>query len=293
MGECLIDFTPQPNGSYIPNVGGAPYNVAACVAKFGINSSFVGKAGKDDFGKMLITAADSFGVNTKHLITDSDKITSHAFVTLDGSGDRDFVFCRSADIALSPDEITEELTACDVFHFGSLSLTDEPARAATYKALNAAKAKGAIISFDPNYRAPLWKNESEFVKECKAVLDIVDVLKLSEEEARLLAPSETALKSFEMLAESKLAFMTCGENGAYYALNGEIGHVPTVRANTVDTTGAGDVFFSTVIAQIIKNDAPLNNLDLEAVKHFTEKACHYATKSTECYGAVPKFAFNA
>ncbi len=293
LGECLIDFTPTPDGAYIPNVGGAPYNVAACVAKFGLSSSFFGKVGKDAFGSLIAKTAKSYGVNTNGIICTDGSVTSHAFVTLDAMGERDFVFCRDADKRLMYTEIDESLLDCGIFHFGTLSLTDEPFKSTSYKALQKAKDNGAVISFDPNYRALLWKSEADFVNSCKAVLDKVDVLKVSEEEAQLLEKADTALEAFARLAKGKLAFMTCGANGAYCHINGSIDYVPTVKVNTVDTTGAGDVFFATVIAQILKNSVMPHLLDIETVKRFTEKACLYATKSTENYGAVPKFAFNA
>lgn len=287
LGEALIDFTPTKDGSYSPSCGGAPYNVALCASKFGVNAIFAGKLGKDAFGEMLKSVADSFAVNTSALVMEEGCITTHSFVSLDENGERDFVFCRDADIKLSKEDIDEQfLKTTEIFHFGSLSLTANPSKEATLWAMKTAKSAGTIISFDPNYRALLWGSEAEFINTCAEVMDAVDVLKVSEEEAIMISGEKNAKEALKMLAKNRLVFMTCGAKGAYYANHAAIGFVPAVKANTVDTTGAGDIFYGVALSEIIKRKISPFKADDAILNEITEKACSIASKSTEKYGAV-------
>ncbi len=287
LGEALIDFTPAQNGAYIPNAGGAPYNVAACAAKFGANAIFVGSVGKDVFGSQITNTALSCGVDARGIVAKADAVTTHSFVSLDKNGDRDFVFCRDADTRLCFKDVDASiLESCAVLHIGSLSLTAHPIRDTTLCAMNKAKSAGAIISFDPNYRAALWGSEACFVAACLEVLPMVDILKVSEEEAVLMTGTVNPEAALEALATDRLVFITCGEKGAYYAKGSAFGFVPAIKAKTVDTTGAGDIFIGVVLSEIVKRGILPRNIDKGSLHNITEKACLCASKSTEKLGAV-------
>ncbi len=281
LGEALIDFTPIENSAYIPNVGGAPYNVAACAAKFGAAVNFVGTVGEDPFGTMIKSTADLLGVNTSALFY-KEGSTTHSFVSLDANGERDFVFCRDADVKLNTEDVKKALSVdFSMLHIGSLSLTSEPIKSAALYAVDEAKRRNVFVSFDPNYRALLWRKESDFTDICNALLPKVDVLKVSEEEAIMITKIASAEEALRNLSKNRIVFMTCGEKGAYYGYCGNIGFVEAMKVKAVDTTGAGDIFYGVALAELLKN-----SFNTDELKGITEKACYYASKSTEKFGAV-------
>ncbi len=287
VGEALIDFTPTANGTYTPNAGGAPYNVAACASKFGVKASFIGSVGKDALGTLIKDTAVSCGVDVSCLSEKKENITTHAFVTLSSAGERDFIFSRDADTNLTVDEIDRSiLNSCTVLHVGSLSLTAEPIKSTTLWAIETARKGNALVSFDPNYRQQLWSDENEFVAVCNDILQCVDILKVSEDEASMLTGEFDAEKALKKLAQNRLVFMTCGDRGAYYALENTVGHVNAVKADTVDTTGAGDIFFGVALSEIMKKGGLPKMLSAAELNEITQKACYYASKSTERFGAV-------
>ena len=190
LGEILIDFTPSgTNGMGMPlytqNPGGAPANVLAQSALLGSRTAFIGKVGQDSFGTFLRSVMERNGIDTRALVTSEEVHTTLAFVQLDACGDRSFSFYRNpgADILLRESEVDYELIRqSHIFHFGSLSLTDEPARSATVAAVHAARGSGCLISYDPNYRPPLWPSQDAARTAMLKLLPLADILKLSEEE---------------------------------------------------------------------------------------------------------------
>lgn len=291
FGEALIDFTPTSDGSYMPNPGGAPFNFAACTAKYGCKTAFVGKLGKDAFGKLISLTAEKLGVDVSGVVWDGKRVTTHAFITLDDNGDRDFVFCRDhgADTAISVDELPLGMIAdTKLFHFGGLSLTHSGLKETCLAALEHARKNGAFVSFDPNYRALLWESEADFVAACKAVLDKVDILKVSIEEAFMLTGEDCEGKSLNALRKQvPVVLLTKGAKGATCVIGNETMALPATPAKAVDTTGAGDIFFGTFLAMMLSEGYTPGSLDKEAAKRFGAKACLYAAKSTEKYGAIP------
>lgn len=291
FGEALIDFTPTVGGAYMPNPGGAPFNLAACAAKFGVKTAFIGKLGKDAFGALIQSTAKSLNVDTAYLLWDQSRVTTHTFVTLDENGDRSFVFCREhgADLAISREELP--LTAIQntrVFHFGGLSLTGQPIKDACLYAVDTAKAGGAAVSFDPNYRPLLWDSRESFVNACRLVLDKVDILKVSVEEALLITDTDDTNTALKILAQTvPVVLVTDGAKGAYGAVGGETVFMPPTAADAVDTTGAGDIFFGTFLAQMLEGGFTPWTLNAKLVLSFGVNACRYAAKSTEKYGAIP------
>lgn len=194
LGELLIDFTSngvseQGNGLFEANPGGAPCNVLAILNKLGKKTAFIGKVGNDGFGRMLKQTLEALGINTEGLYLDDVYHTTLALVHTDENGDRDFSFYRDpgADIMLTADEVDPELIRrAKIFHYGTLSMTHEGVRAATKKAIEIAKEEGMLLSFDPNYREPLWDSEEKAVEQIAYGLSQCDILKISEEELEMM-----------------------------------------------------------------------------------------------------------
>ena len=254
FGELLIDFISDGVGTngnpvYEANPGGAPCNVLAMLGKLGYHTAFIGKVGKDDFGRQLIAALQSIGISTEGLIADEKANTTLAFVHKKPDGDRDFSFYREkgADTLLQKEEIDLSLLEnCRIFHFGTLSMTDEPALSATKFALEHAKRAGALVSFDPNYRPPLWKNEALAKKAALYGIKNCDILKIADNELQWLTGIEdidSAVEQLKQQSSAKLMFVTLGKKGSLaYTQNRKVYAPAFLTPKTVDTTGAGDTF---------------------------------------------------
>jgi fructokinase len=257
LGELLIDFTPCGLSSsrsriFEQNPGGAPANVLAALAKLNKKSAFIGMVGQDQFGLFLKDVLQKNGIDIRGLKFSKTVNTTLAFVHLTSSGDRSFSFYRNpgADMMLCPDDIDYDLIKqAKVFHFGSISMTDEPSRSATLAAIRFAKEKGIMISYDPNYRPPLWSSEILAVSVMKSGLEYADILKVSETELELLTGTANLEKGSIILYEMgvQVILVTLGAEGCYYRYSGGTGHVPTFQVQVVDTTGAGDAFLGGVL----------------------------------------------
>lgn len=227
LGELLIDFTEagfSANGQKLfeQNPGGAPVNLLTVASHFGFQTAFIGKIGKDMQGEFLKKSLQSEQIDTRALVEDENYFTTLAFVELDKNGERKFSFARKpgADTQLRKDELDRELLQhCKIFHFGSLSLTEEPSRSATLEAMKEAKRHGALISYDPNYRARLWENEKTAVASMQSVIPVVDVMKVSEEELLLLTEEPDYEKAaLKILKQGpRIVAVTLGEKGAMIA----------------------------------------------------------------------------
>lgn len=257
FGESLIDFTPEGVNElgmqlFSCNPGGAPANVLAMFSRLGGRTAFIGKVGDDDFGRFLIRTMADAGIYVGGVQKDKVVPTTLAFVQLDERGDRSFSFYRKpgADIMLTRDEVPMELVEnCRIFHFGSVSLTDEPCRTATLEAVRKARAAGAVISFDPNYRPLLWKNIGQAKTEIVAALPLTDLLKVSGEELVLLT-GENDLEAGATVLRSmgpSAVLVTLGPKGAYFQTAQAEEFLPTYDVKTVDTTGAGDAFLGALL----------------------------------------------
>jgi fructokinase len=252
LGEALIDFTEagtSENGRRLfeQNPGGAPANVLSAVSKLGGKTAFIGKVGDDMHGRFLKTALQDAGICTGGMIMADDVFTTLAFVALTG-GEREFSFARKpgADTCLTESETDAGLLEnCAIFHFGSLSLTDEPARSATYAAIRRAKAAGALISYDPNYRAGLWPGPAEAARRICEPLAETDMLKISDEEAEMLIGiSDPADAASALCREGvRMTVVTLGKHGALVCAGGRCHKIPGFEIQAVDSTGAGDAFW--------------------------------------------------
>lgn len=266
LGELLIDFTdsglsPQGNPLMEANPGGAPCNVLAMLAKLGRRTAFIGKVGKDQFGRQLKEAVGEVGIDTRALRMDDTVHTTLAFVHKKPDGDRDFSFYRNpgADIMLRADEVDEELIAASrVFHFGSLSLTHPAVREATHRAVALAKEHGCLISFDPNLREPLWRTLDEAREQIAWGFAQCDVLKISDNEIRWFTEKEDFDEGVRALRETfgiPLILLSKGPEGssAYFGKT-RVDAAPFLMPNTIETTGAGDTFCACVLNYLLDHD---------------------------------------
>lgn len=296
IGEVLIDLTQSGlNGQGIPrfdaNPGGAPANLAVAAARLGAKTAFIGRVGHDSFGDYLKRSLQENGVDVRGLSVDQKEHTTLAVVALDERGERTFSFYRdpSADVNLSPEHIPQELLGnTRILHFGSVSLTADPARTATLYAAKAAKACGACVSYDPNYRASLWSDEATAIQHMLSPLDLVDILKVSDEELPLLAGTADPVEGSRRLAEKgpRLVLVTLGAHGAFYRFDGHTGHVPGVPCVVGDTNGSGDTFFGAALSKLVKLGSldELTVSELERIVAFANKA---ASITTSRHGAIP------
>ncbi len=296
IGEILIDLTQsgkteQGIPKFDANPGGAPANLAVAAARLGARTAFIGRVGNDSFGDYLKRCLAENGVDVRGMSVDEKARTTLAVVALDERGERTFSFYRdpSADVNLSMEHVPMELLGgTKVLHFGSVSLTAEPARTATLEAAKTAKASGAYVSYDPNYRASLWPDEETAVRNMTEPLTMVDILKVSDEELPLLTGCTDPEKGSARLAERgvRLVLVTLGAHGAFYRFDGHTGHVPGVPCQVGDTNGSGDTFFGAALSQLVK----LSSLDqltvpeLERILAFANKA---ASITTSRHGAIP------
>lgn len=297
LGELLIDFACVGlDGDGYPtmaaNPGGAPANFLAALTKYGAKTALLGKVGNDAFGAMLTGTLQRAGIDTRGIVADETVFTTLAFVTIDETGNREFSFARKpgADTQLRFEEL--DLSLIDqarVFHFGTLSLTDEPARSTTRKAVAYAKSKGKLITYDPNLRIPLWKSLEEAKEQLLWGLHQADVVKISDEEVAFLfgcTPQEGADKLLDEFGVS-LAMVTLGPKGAYLKNRNGACSVPSPRVNPVDTTGAGDIFGGSAVSCILEMGVAPENLTVEQMREIGTFAATAASLSTEKSGGIP------
>ncbi|MDQ0885484.1 fructokinase [Paenibacillus sp. V4I9] len=269
LGEYLIDFTPQGLSDagqplFERNPGGAPVNVVAAMAKLGMKTGFIGKVGNDPFGRYLRQALLQQGVSDSGLIASDEAHTTMAFIHLDSQGERSFHFSRKpgADQLLKEDEVNHAmLEGTRIFHFGSISMTAEPSYSATIKSAQKAKEKGALISYDPNWRPSLWEDEQHAREAIHAGLRLADLVKVSEEEIIFLTGQgdiEIASKQLMDLYSIRLLLVTAGSIGSFYRMNDWWGKVDSYSVHTVDTTGAGDGFLGAFLHEVLKLGKPLH-----------------------------------
>lgn len=299
IGEILIDLTQTgTSGAGLPVYtafpGGAPANVAVAAARLGAKTAFIGKVGNDAWGKLLVDTVRQNGVNADGMVVSDAANTTLAVVSLQESGERSFAFYRKgfADTLLSEDEIDDSLLqSTHVLHFGSVSLTDEPSRAATLSAAKRAKTFGATVTYDPNYRASLWDSEQTAVEKMKEPLGMVDILKISDEELPLLTGTDDCEAGTKQLSDAygiPLILLTLGAKGAYFRFGELTGHCEGVKVKVADTNGAGDTFFGAFLSGMCKlqkyRPSELTEKDVCKLVLYANKA---ASVTTSRHGAIP------
>lgn len=300
LGELLIDFTQngtseQGNSLFEANPGGAPCNVLAMLSKLGHKTAFIGKVGNDSFGKELKRVLEEVGIDATHLYMDDEVHTTLALVHTFADGDRDFSFYRNpgADMMLTEEEIPEELiNDTKIFHFGTLSMTHEGVRAATKKALDMAKKAGAIISFDPNLRPPLWDSLENAKEQVLYGLNYCDILKISDNEIQWLTGEEDYTDGVNWILERyqiPLILVSMGKEGSRAYYDGKMVEVkPFLQKNTIETTGAGDTFGGCVLHYICEHGLEgLTEDNLEEMLTFANAAAALITTKKGALRVMP------
>ena len=302
LGELLVDFTQnglseQGNLLFEANPGGAPANVLAMLRKLGRRCAFLGKVGRDSFGDMLARTLEEAGIELRGLRRDAEIPTTLAVVHTLPGGDRDFSFYRKpgADLLLRADELdTELLRSCRVFHFGTLSLTDEPCRSATEEALRLAKEAGVLISFDPNLRPPLWRSLDEARAAIEWGLARCEVLKIADNELEFMTGERDfdcgAAVLKERFPNIRLLNVTAGAAGSH-AYCGELSvFVPAcARGGVIETTGAGDTFCACVLNFVLERGLEgLKEEDLTRMLRFANTAAWLVTTKKGAIRSMPE-----
>lgn len=297
LGELLIDFTSngtsaQGNPMFEANPGGAPGNVLAMLQKLGRKTAFIGKVGNDFFGTQLIEALHEAGIDSSYILKDNEVHTTLALVHTFPDGDRDFSFYRNpgADMMLTAEEVPADLIAdTKIFHFGTLSMTDEGVREATKRALALAKENGALISFDPNLRPPLWKSLDDAKEQVLYGLGFCDILKISDNEIQWLTGEDDFTDGVKWIRERypeiTMINVSMGRDGSRVYYGDSIVEVPArIQENTIETTGAGDTFCGCVLNYVCENG--LKGLSDEQLKTMLTFANTAASVITTRKGAL-------
>lgn len=296
LGELLVDFTmnglsAQQNQLFEANPGGAPCNVLAMLQKLNRKTAFIGKVGNDSFGKMLKDTVSNLGIKTDNLLMDDKVPTTLAFVHTAADGDRSFSFYRKpgADMMLRTEEIdTELIKASRIFHFGTLSMTEPNIEATTKTAIEAAKNAGAVISFDPNLRPPLWDSLDMAKEKIHYGLSQCDILKISDDEIAFLTGTDDidrGIQHIRQMYDIKLVCATMGKKGSIAYFNDlKVTCAPFLRDDTIETTGAGDTFMACVLNSVLENG--LNDFDEEKIYNMLEFANAASSIITTRKGAL-------
>lgn len=298
VGEALIDFVSRwtSDGSKLSlegNPGGAPANVLAAASRLGKTTALITKVGSDGFGAFLKEQISLAGVNTDYVISDPAHPTTLAMVTLDETGNRSFGFYRTgtADVMLAPEDIDYNVIAgCRIFHFGSVTMTAEPARSATFAAARYAKEHGVFVSYDPNLRKPLWSSMEEAKAAIEEGLTLADAVKLSDDELEFLSEGD----NFDEMALAlcrrfnlKFLIVTMGPKGCFCVSNDKIVHSKTYDTHCIDTTGAGDAFWGATLTQLLETEKKpweLAEEELRTLLSFSNAAGSLAATK---FGAIP------
>lgn len=293
FGEALVDFIPlEQRNSFEQCPGGAPANVAVGVALQQLPAMFIGKLGADVIGDFVITSLQNYGVMTQYVRQTTDYNTNVVFVTLDEHKQRQFNFFV-ADSADKHFQITDfEPTVFQdigIFHFGSISLADEPIRSSLLYAIEQTKQQGGLISFDPNIRMAFWQSEQRLQEEIIARLSQVDILKISDDEITYLSQQSTIEQAIEWLKQFNipLVAVTLGDKGAYLIYNDELHYFKGITSNQlIDTTGAGDAFMSGLITGVMLLNKSLLTMTTQDINYIGQLANHAGALATTAAGAM-------
>lgn len=301
LGELLIDFTEnglsgQGNVLFEANPGGAPCNVLAMLKKMDCSCAFIGKVGEDMFGYLLRDVAAETGICMDYLVFDKEVRTTLAFVKTLPGGDRDFSFYRDpgADMMLTEAELPlDVISNCRIFHFGTLSMTHEGVRKATRKAIDTAKQSGALISFDPNLRPPLWNSLEEAKMQIEYGLARCDILKIADNELEFMTGETDFDRGAAILQEKcpniRLLNVTAGADGSYSYYGGQKVFVPACKlGGAIETTGAGDTFCACVLNYVLKHGLDgLTISNLKEMLHFANTAAYLVTTRKGAIRSMP------
>lgn len=300
LGELLVDFiqndeSGQGNPIFEANPGGAPCNVLAMLAGLGHKVSFIGKVGNDSFGSWLRDVIKDVGICADYLCMDGKVHTTLALVHTFSDGDRDFSFYRNpgADMMLTEEEVPEDaIRDSKIFHFGTLSMTHEGVREATKKAIRIAKESGALVSFDPNLRPPLWETLDDAKEQVLYGLGQCDILKISDNEIQWLTGKEDFTEGVQWIQgrfQIPLILVSMGKAGSRAYYQGELAEAaPFLQEHTIETTGAGDTFCGCVLHYVLEHGLEgLEKIDLEEMLTFANSAASLVTTRKGALRAMP------
>ncbi|MBN1583834.1 MAG: carbohydrate kinase [Anaerolineae bacterium] len=301
LGELLVDMFPAELGrplaevsAFRPKPGGAPANVAVAARRLGKTSAFIGKVGDDAFGHHLAGVLETEGVDVSGMRYDEQARTAMAFIAMPDENNYDILFYRNpgADMRLRADELDAGLLGqTKVFHFGSISLIQEPSRSATLKAVELARRAGALISFDVNYRPDLWSREAAYERVVDT-LPLVDLVKINEIEADILGDGGDVASVGHALLEQgpRLCVVTLGPEGSYFYIAEGGDHMPAFKVDTVDATGCGDAFIAALLCQLVSPlPGPLPNREREKLSwrdHLTVERLRNVLRYASAAGAL-------
>lgn len=300
LGELLIDFTDAGENQdgrklFERNPGGAPANVVVNAQRAGMHTAFIGKIGDDVNGRYLHSFMHGEGIDCSGIIMDPQCQTTMSFVELGPGGERSFSFERrpGSDMMLTRDEVSSEtirsiIRGSKVFHIGTLSLTDEPVRSATLEALRIAKAAGCVISFDPNYRADLWRSKQDAGDAVRLVIPYASIVKLSDTECDLATGTSDPVEAATLLVEHgvDIAAITLGERGAYVRCKDGGAFVVAGSVDVVDTTGAGDAFFAGFLSAFVRYGVDASSVGVDDLRIFAQAGNECAAACIKHRGAM-------
>jgi len=302
LGEALIDMVSLQKGVSLEEApgfekaaGGAPANVAAGVAILGTSAGFIGKVGDDFCGRFLRDTLYDAQVDLTNFILDPDHRTQLAFVTVlaDGSPDFTFYIERSADMTLAPEELDEDyIASAEIFHFGSITLINEPVRSATLRAIEVASDSGALISYDPNLRLPLWPDEQTAKNTITSAIELVDVIKISEVELEFITGTDDLVAgAAEILGMGpELVAITLGGEGCYFDNGQTRGRLEAIPVPVEETTGCGDAFVAATLVKVLEymdEDLEPGDLDADQLEDIFTFANAAGALTATAKGAIP------
>lgn len=304
FGELLIDVTPYgvsdkgyPLSEFNP--GGAPANVAVALVNLGVEASFIGQVGDDHWGHFLKNVLDDKKVDTQGLLLNKKYLTTLAMVNLAENGERSFSFYRQngADVMIEMNDLFKlKIDESDIFHIGSVSMSDEPSRSTSFECLSYAKIKGKLVSYDPNLRELLWRDLNDAKRQILKGMQYADIVKVSEEELYFLTDEKDDSKAISILLEKfpiQILLVTYGAKGCIVASHQEISKVDPFVVSAVDTTGAGDGFFGAFLAQILKANKTLKDFSHDELKSYARFANACGAIATTKKGAIGSLATQA
>jgi len=299
LGEILIDFFPAEYGrrlvdvsAFIPRPGGAPANVAVAARRLGSQTAFIGKVGEDAFGHSLAQTLQNEGVDISSVRFDPSARTTLAFIAKPDAATSEYVFYRNpgADLRLSINDLDfDQLHSCRALHIGSLSLGDEPARSATHAAVQMVRAGGGLVSLDVNYRPSLWPSAAKALEQIRTLLPRVDLVKVNEDEARLLTGSDDPEKAGKTLLQTgpTLVILTHGAQGSYYFTQSQSGFMPAFKVQAVDATGCGDAFIGGLLNRLTLQPGWHSQLTNETLNRSFRFASAVGALTATRAGAIP------
>ncbi|MGM0874738.1 MAG: carbohydrate kinase family protein [Bacillota bacterium] len=303
IGELLIDFFCTDvdidlidGQKFEKQAGGAPANVCATIVKLGGSALFCGKVGNDPFGHYLRKTLDGLNVDTSMIVLDNEHPTTLAFVSLKANGERDFVFNRGADAFLTEEDLDKnKLKEFAILHFGSATaLLDDPFQSTYLNTMRTAKEAGKFISFDPNFRKDLWAGRIQtFVDLVKEGIALADFVKVSDDELKIITGMNDVTKGISSLHKlgARVVAVTLGKEGTVISNGQNIEIVPSIKVDSIDSTGAGDAFVGATLFQLSKEEDPKKVLEdfeyLKKIISFSNKVGAIVCTKVGAISAIP------